>query len=97
MSWSPKRIAPCALDQAQQREAERGLAGAALADHADRLAAAHPDVDAVDRLDVADRPAQQAALDREVHLDVLGRHHDRGVGRPASGLPLGSAASRCRV
>ena len=48
---------------------------------------AHRDVDAVHRLDVADGAAQQAALDREPDLDVLGRHDDRGVGRAARGGP----------
>ncbi len=55
-----------APEQAQKGEAERGLARAALADHAERLALADLQIDPVDRLDVADRAAQQAALDREM-------------------------------
>src|SRR5262249_26157535 len=47
-------------DQPHQREAERRLAGAGFADDAERLALAHRDVDAVDRLDVADRAAEEA-------------------------------------
>ena len=59
---------------------------------------AHRQRDAVDRLDVADRAAQQAALDREMHLEVLGRHdHRRASDRPAAARPSGSAASRWRV
>ena len=48
-------------------------------------------LDAVDRLDVADRPAQHAALDREPDLEVLGLDHDRRVGcdRRRIGLRLG--------
>ena len=84
MSWSSKADAALAPDQAQERQAERGLAGAALADHADRLTASHIEVDAVDRLDVADRAAQQAALDREMHLEPLGRD-DHGRARRGNG------------
>src|SRR6185312_5498141 len=42
--------------QPQQREAERGLAGARFADQADRMALAERDADAVDRLHIADGP-----------------------------------------
>ena len=47
-------IGPSRRDQPQDREAERGLAGTGFADDAERLALAHLDVDAVDRLDMAD-------------------------------------------
>ncbi len=70
---------PVAGDQPDQRKAERGLAGAALADHAERLALADGDRDAVHRLDMADRLAQHAALDREPDLEVGGLHHHRLV------------------
>ena len=76
----------------QQRQAERGLARAALADDAQRLALAHGEADAVDRLDVADRPPQQAALDREVDLDVPPlRPRPARRGSAGGGAPLGSA------
>ena len=50
--------APFRRDQPQQRQAERRLAGAGFADDAERLPLAHGDVDAVDRLDVADGAAE---------------------------------------
>src|SRR5258708_33141735 len=55
-------------DQPQQRQPERGLAGTGLADNAERLALAHREADAIDRLDVSDRTAQETALDREPDL-----------------------------
>ena len=44
------------LEQPQERAAERRLAAARLADEADRLAAEDVEVDAVDRLELADGP-----------------------------------------
>ena len=75
----------------RMREAERGLAGAGFADHAERLALAHLDADAVDRLDVADHLAQHAALDRKPDLEIVGLDHDRRVRlrRRRIGLRLG--------
>src|SRR4029077_5337668 len=64
-------------DQPQDREAERGLARAGLADDAERLALAYRDADAVDRLDVPDYAAHHAALDREPDLQLVGFDHDR--------------------
>ena len=85
-----------ALDQPQQRQAERGLAGAALADDADRMALADIERNAVDRLHVIDHAPQQAGLDREPHLDVAAAHHRRrvrrGLHRVALGLGLQQAA-----
>ncbi len=72
---------PLARDEAQDGEAERGLAGAGFADDADRLALADGDRDAVDRLDVPGRAAQEPAPDREPHLDGAGLHDDRGARR----------------
>ena len=60
MSLPRKTMRPFRRDQPHQREAERRLAGAGFADDAERLALAHGDVDAVDRLDVADGLAQKA-------------------------------------
>ena len=83
--------AALARQQAQHGQAQRGLAGAALADHAHGLAGAHRERDAVHRLDVADRALEQAALDREVDLEVLGREHHRRarVGRRRRAARLG--------
>ena len=72
--------------------AERRLAGAALADDADRLALAHRERDAVHRLDVVDGAAQHAALDREPHAHVAAGHRDRAR-RPA-GPPARRPARR---
>ena len=78
-------------NQPQDGEPERGLAGAGFADDAERLALAHRDVDAVDRLDVADRLAQHAALDRKPDLEVVGLDHERRIRlqRRRIGLRLG--------
>ena len=65
--------------QAEQGQAQRRLARAALAHHADRLALAHGETHAVDRLDVGDRAPQQPAADRKPHANVLRLHHDGGV------------------
>ena len=58
-----------------------------FADQPDRVAFAQRDADAVDRLHVADGPAQHAALDREMHLEVVEPQDLRrvgiGGGRPA--------------
>src|SRR5436190_5637399 len=55
----------------QQGKAERRLARARFADQPDRVALAQRDADAVDRLHVTDGSAQHAALDREMHLEVV--------------------------
>ncbi len=55
MSLAEKHDRPVRGDQPQQRQPERGLAGAGFADDAERLALADRDADAVDGLDVADR------------------------------------------
>ena len=83
-------------DQPQQRKAERGLAGAGFADDAERLALAHREADAVDRLDMADGRAHQAALDRKPDLQIVGSNHDRRF-RPRRrrvGLRLGGEQRR---
>ena len=59
---------------AQHRQAGGGLAAAALADQAQRLAALERERHAVDRFHHADRvPEQHAAREREVHLQVFTR------------------------
>ena len=79
-----------AADEAQQREAERGLARAAFADDAEGLAPGEAEVDAIHRLDVAGDAAQQAAADREPHFEVVRLDQDRrrviGHRRRAFGL-----------
>src|SRR4029077_19603825 len=85
-------------DQPQDREAERGLARAGLADDAERLALAYRDADAVDRLDVPDYAAHHAALDREPDLQLVGFDHDRLIRlqRRRVGLRLGGE-QRARI
>ena len=63
-------------DEAQDGEAERGLARARFADDAERLAGAQLERQAVHRLDVVDGAAQQAALDRKPDLEVVGLDDD---------------------
>ena len=99
MSRPSKRMAPCAGLQPQQGEAEGGLAAAALADQADRLALVDGQADAVHRLHEAHGAAEQAAADREVHLDSA-RHRRSARRRPVparGGLAVRSpAACGCR-
>ena len=78
-------------DEPQQRQAERGLARTRFADHAQRLSGAHLDRHAVHRLDMADDPPEEPALDRKPDFEVVGGQHDRrlGVGRGRSALGLG--------
>ncbi len=59
------------LRQLHDRPPERCLAAAGLADDAERLAGAHAEVDAVDRMDLADLALQEAAADREVLDEAL--------------------------
>ena len=86
----PHRLEPQALDilaqeddrsvggdQPQQRKAKSGLAGSGFADHPECLALAYGERDAVDRLDMPDGRAQQAALDRKPDFQIVGRNHDR--------------------
>ena len=54
------------VDEPQQQPADGRLAAARLADEAERLAAPDLEAHAVDGLDLADRPLQDAARDREV-------------------------------
>ena len=76
---------PSRRDQPHDRERQRGLARAALADDAEGLAGADRERGVVDRLDVADGLAQQAALDREPDAQVVGlddgRRRRRAPGR----------------
>src|SRR5882724_2721479 len=65
--------------QAEQGQAQRRLARAALAHHADRLALAHGETHPVAALDLADRAPQQPAPNRKPPANVLRLHHDRGV------------------
>src|SRR5690606_35803330 len=56
-------------DETQDRKPEGRLAGARLADDADRLSPAHADRNPVDSLHMADRSAQEATLNGEPDLD----------------------------
>src|SRR3981189_971033 len=60
-----KHNRPGGRNQPNQRQPERGLAGAGFADHAERFALAHRQADAVDCLDMPDSAAEHAALDRK--------------------------------
>ena len=58
------------LDQPNDAAPERGLAAAALADEAERLAVLDVERDAVERLDVLARAPEQPRPDREMFLEV---------------------------
>src|SRR6185312_5769968 len=69
--------------QVEDRPAGGRLAAAGLADQPERLAREQGQVDPVDRLDVADRTADQAlALDREVFLQAADLEHRLGADAP---------------
>ena len=89
MSRPLKWMLPLRRDQPRQRQAERGLARSGLADHAERLPGAHVDVDAVDRLHMADRAAEETLLDREPDANVAPFHH-----RPGAASAFGRRAFR---
>ena len=78
------------LGQAQDRPAERRLAAAGLADEAEDLARLDLEVDAVDRVDVADLAAEDPADDREVLLQP-GHREQRVVG-PGDGAGASGVA-----
>ena len=78
-----QRSCPVRRLQPQHRQADRGLAGAALADQAQRLALAHRRRYAVHRAHMADDPAQQPAADREMHLSRSSRSQQALAHRPA--------------
>src|SRR5205085_6529673 len=65
------------IEQPQQRETQRRLARAALADDPQRRAGAHLERDAVDRLHIALDAAKDAAADRKPYLDVIALDQDR--------------------
>ena len=68
------------LFEPQDAAAHRRLAAAAFADQPQGLAAVHREVDAVDRLDVADMAARDHPLgDREVHLEAAHLQQRRRV------------------
>ncbi len=90
-------VAPVKADAAfaggetEEGEAERRLAGAAFADHAERLAALHGQRHAVDRLHIAAHAPQEPAADREPHLELVAfdERRRRRVGRHGGALGLG--------
>ena len=57
-----------------------------FADHTKRFALADLDADAVDRLDVADRLAHDAALDRKPDFQIVGFQHHRAGGIGLQGV-----------
>ncbi len=78
-------------NQPQDRQAQRRLARAGLADNPQRLPLRQAEVDPVHCLHMINRTPQQAFLDREPHLEVIhlqqGRAH-RVVGRQPAGLGI---------
>ena len=79
-----ERNAPAArLDQPQDRLAGGGLAAAGLADQRQGAPLVQCEIDAVDRPHVAHRAPQDAAPDREVHLQARHPQQRRGRTRPA--------------
>ena len=70
---------PLRAHEPQDREAERGLAGAGFADHAERLALPHAEADPVHGLHVPDRAAEHDAPDGEPDLERPRLDHDRRV------------------
>src|SRR5690606_2357381 len=76
-------------EQPQNGHAQGGFAGTTFADDAQGLSLGQAEVDAVHRLDMIHRPAQQALLDREPYAQVVHFQHRlaRRVGcRFATGL-----------
>ncbi len=68
-----ERVPRGRLDETEEEAADRRLAAAGLADEPDRLAVVDVEADAIDGPDVADVAREQAAADREVLTEVVGR------------------------
>ena len=87
---------PLGGNQSQQSQAERRLARARLANDAKRLSGAQLQRQAVDGLDVIDGALQQARLDREPDLEIVGFDDDGaafvGLGRIALRLGVDQVA-----
>src|SRR5207248_5364772 len=85
------------IEQPQQRETQRRLARAALADDPQRRAGAHLERDAVDRLHIALDAAKDAAADRKPYLDVIALDQDRRrrIGRRHPALRLRRQSPPC--
>ncbi len=66
---------------AEQRAAERGLARAALADHADGFALVDGETDAIDGLEVGGGLAEDADVEREMQRQVADLGDRRFLGR----------------
>ena len=89
ISLPSKRMAPWLAWRRSSASPSVVLPEPGFADDADRVPFPHGHVDAVDRADVIDGPAQQALLDREMDLDVA-RGHDIGrIGRRRRRVALG--------
>ena len=58
------------LDEPQDAASDGRLARSRFADQAERLAAADAEADAVDRFDLRDDAREDAALDREVLVEI---------------------------
>ncbi len=78
-----------AVDQAEECQAERGLAGAGLADHTERFALADLDGHVFQRMHIVHDVTEHAGLDREPDLQVFHRRQRLGIGRRRMGTALG--------
>ena len=70
MSWSRKRMAPSLRSRRSSASPSVVLPEPLSPTTPSVWPRVHPQIDAVDRLDVADGAAQQAALDREIDLHL---------------------------
>ena len=97
MSLPMKLMRPFEEIRRAQRQAERRLARAGFADDAERLARAHRQVDAVDRLHMVDDACGRspALIGNQTFMSSPSMN---GLAvSDAGGTPFGSAASRWRV
>src|SRR5262249_40737875 len=89
----PDHPALAGIDEAQHRAAERGLAATGLPDDAQGLAGLEIEADTIDRTHMAERPRDDAALEREMDLEVLDRKERVAVGH-AQGSLIWQATAR---
>jgi len=78
----------------KQRHAQAWSCRTGFADHAERLALAHREADAIDRLDVVRRGAQQPTLDRNQTFRSRPTSRRRDFGPRRRRVGFGSAASK---
>ena len=79
---------PGRRDQPQDRQRQSGLARATFPHDAQRFAGAHRQRGIIDRLHIADRAAQEAAMDREPDAQAFGAHNLHRIRRYRVGAAL---------